>query len=68
MGRIENVTDQLHLFVDDVVKNVERLKKDYKFTTGEAIKIVEAGIYNMDCGTRWRELCDKEDGLIDATK
>lgn len=68
MGRIESITDQLGMYVNEVVASVERLKRDHKFTTGEAIKIVELGLRSMECDVYWREVCDKEDALIDATR
>ena len=69
MGEINAITDQLNLYVDDVLMNVELLKKDNKLTTGEAIKIVEAGVHNMECEIRWHQvhrICDSIEKLNDT--
>ena len=65
--RIENITDQLKGYVDEVRAIVQHLKKDYEFTTDEAIKIVDIGVRNMECEVHYHEACAKEDSLDSIT-
>ena len=48
---IENLTDQILGFTQEVVEAIERVKKR-GYTTEEAIKIVELGIKDMEVETK----------------
>lgn len=77
--RIENVTDQMELYVHEVRNVIENLVKHYDYTIDQAIKIVELGIKDMsvevvhhngeDLHTiayDYGRKVSKEDELIDA--
>lgn len=67
IDRIENITDQLKGYVDEVRAIVQDLKKDHGFTTNEAIKIVDIGVRNMECEVHHHEVCAEEDALDSIT-
>ncbi len=48
---IENLTDQILGFTQEVKVTIEEIKKD-GYTTEEAIKIVELGIKDMEVETK----------------
>ena len=58
---IENLTDQILGFTQEVVEAIERVKKR-GYTTEEAIKIVELGIKDMEVETKHQ--LNKKLGLI----
>lgn len=44
---IENITSQIDLFATNVANEVEALKKDYSYTTDQAIEIVRIAVESM---------------------
>lgn len=46
-GTIENVTDQLDIYVEDVLSAIDTVMSTEKYTIDQAIKIVEVGAVSM---------------------
>ena len=62
--QIENLTDQILGFTQEVVEAIERVKKR-GYTTEEAIKITELGIRDMEVETK-HQLNKKLDTIANA--
>lgn len=46
-GTIENITDQLDVYVGDVLSAIDTVMSTEKYTIDQAIKIVEVGAASM---------------------
>lgn len=59
MGEIENITDQIEGYADEVARAVQREKERHGYTTEQAIEIVRIASQNMQVECWWHRLKDK---------